>query len=88
VALTRALAGGKDHHDVADGSIVDGLPSYGHCKGAVLSSLQCAWENVLKADRSEVLQGTLDLTIPKALYALGPQRGFRVARHRRPEAQT
>ena len=52
--------------------LVDGLLFLcGHCKGAVLS-LQCAWENVLKADRSEVLQGTLDLTIPKALYALGP----------------
>jgi transcriptional regulator len=32
------------------------------------------------ADRSEVLQGTLDLMILKTLHALGPLHGFGVAR--------
>ena len=31
-------------------------------------------------ERSEVLQGTLDLMILKALHALGPQHGFGIAR--------
>lgn len=32
------------------------------------------------ADKSEVLQGTLDLMILKTLHALGPQHGFGIAR--------
>jgi PadR family transcriptional regulator PadR len=32
------------------------------------------------ADKSEVLQGTLDLMILKTLRALGPQHGFGIAR--------
>ena len=32
------------------------------------------------AEKSEVLQGTLDLMILKALHALGPQNGFGIAR--------
>jgi transcriptional regulator len=32
------------------------------------------------AKRSEVLQGTLDLMILKALHALGPQHGYGIAR--------
>lgn len=32
------------------------------------------------ADRSEVLQGTLDLMILKTLHALGPQHGFGISR--------
>ena len=32
------------------------------------------------ADRSEVLQGTLDLMILKTLHALGPLHGFGIAR--------
>ena len=32
------------------------------------------------AERSEVLQGTLDLMILKTLHALGPQHGFGIAR--------
>jgi PadR family transcriptional regulator, regulatory protein PadR len=32
------------------------------------------------AEKSEVLQGTLDLMILKTLHALGPQHGFGVAR--------
>ena len=31
-------------------------------------------------ERSEVLQGTLDLMILKTLHALGPQHGFGIAR--------
>jgi PadR family transcriptional regulator PadR len=33
-----------------------------------------------RTEKSEVLQGTLDLMILKTLYALGPQHGFGVAR--------
>lgn len=32
------------------------------------------------AEKSEVLQGTLDLMILKTLHALGPQHGFGIAR--------
>lgn len=34
----------------------------------------------MPADKSEVLQGTLDLMILKTLHALGPQHGFGIAR--------
>ncbi len=34
----------------------------------------------MPAEKSEVLQGTLDLMILKTLHALGPQHGFGVAR--------
>lgn len=34
----------------------------------------------MPADKSEVLQGTLDLMILKTLYALGPLHGFGIAR--------
>ena len=34
----------------------------------------------MTADKSEVLQGTLDLMILKTLHALGPQHGFGIAR--------
>lgn len=34
----------------------------------------------MSAEKSEVLQGTLDLMILKTLYALGPQHGFGIAR--------
>lgn len=34
----------------------------------------------MAADKSEVLQGTLDLMILKTLHALGPQHGFGIAR--------
>ena len=33
-----------------------------------------------KSEKSEVLQGTLDLMILKTLHALGPQHGFGIAR--------
>jgi len=33
-----------------------------------------------KAQKSEVLQGTLDLMVLKVLDALGPQHGYRIAR--------
>jgi PadR family transcriptional regulator PadR len=34
----------------------------------------------MRAEKSEVLQGTLDLMILKTLHALGPQHGFGIAR--------
>ena len=34
----------------------------------------------MSAEKSEVLQGTLDLMILKTLHALGPQHGFGIAR--------
>jgi transcriptional regulator len=36
--------------------------------------------NVPAADRTEVLQGTLDLMILKTLESLGPQHGYGIAR--------
>ena len=41
--------------------------------------LRCAKEEAV-TERSEVLQGTLDLMILKTLHALGPQHGFGIAR--------
>jgi len=41
--------------------------------------LRCAKE-VRMTEKSEVLQGTLDLMILKTLHALGPQHGFGIAR--------
>src|SRR6266536_2601902 len=35
---------------------------------------------ILSADKSEVLQGTLDMMILKTLHALGPLHGFGIAR--------
>jgi PadR family transcriptional regulator, regulatory protein PadR len=35
---------------------------------------------MVTAEKSEVLQGTLDLMILKTLHALGPQHGFGIAR--------
>ena len=34
----------------------------------------------MSAEKSEVLQGTLDLMILKTLHAMGPQHGFGIAR--------
>lgn len=34
----------------------------------------------MTAEKSEVLQGTLDLMILKTLHVLGPQHGFGIAR--------
>ena len=34
----------------------------------------------MSAEKSEVLQGTLDLMVLKTLHALGPQHGFGIAR--------
>jgi PadR family transcriptional regulator PadR len=38
----------------------------------------------MTADKSEVLQGTLDLMTPKTAHALGPQHGFGIARRIEP----
>jgi PadR family transcriptional regulator len=42
--------------------------------------LRRAKERAVSAEKSEVLQGTLDLMILKTLHALGPQHGFGIAR--------
>ena len=42
--------------------------------------LQCIKGVTMNSDKSEVLQGTLDLMILKSLQALGPQHGFGIAR--------
>lgn len=42
--------------------------------------LLCAKEGAMSSEKSEVLQGTLDLMILKTLHALGPQHGFGIAR--------
>src|SRR5579872_3994552 len=44
--------------------------TFGTCKG----------RGLMGTERSEVLQGTLDLMILKTLHALGPQHGFGIAR--------
>ena len=49
--------------------------TYGHRNGVVLSS-----PVVVTKDRSEVLQGTLDLMVLKTLDALGPLHGYGIAR--------
>jgi PadR family transcriptional regulator PadR len=46
--------------------------------GAVIP-LQCPKEGIV-TEKSEVLQGTLDLMILKTLHALDPQHGFGIAR--------
>jgi PadR family transcriptional regulator PadR len=60
------------------------IVSYGHRKGAVLSSFAVSKGAVVatekSVEKSEVLQGTLDLMILKTLHALGPQHGFGIAR--------
>jgi len=45
------------------------LISFGHCKG-----------DEVEQTKSEVLQGTLDLMILKALEVLGPLHGYGIAR--------
>jgi PadR family transcriptional regulator PadR len=46
----------------------------------MLSSLQYPKESAVGKEKSEVLQGTLDLMILKTLQALGPLHGFGIAR--------
>jgi PadR family transcriptional regulator PadR len=49
-------------------------------KEQMVSSLRYPKEWRMSAEKSEVLQGTLDLMILKTLHALGPQHGFGLAR--------
>ena len=49
-------------------------------KELMLSSFAMSKGTQMSADKSEVLQGTLDLMILKTLHALGPQHGFGIAR--------
>jgi PadR family transcriptional regulator, regulatory protein PadR len=46
----------------------------------VVASLHCPKERDRVDDKSEVLQGTLDLMVLKTLYAMGPLHGFGIAR--------
>src|SRR6202007_1167594 len=52
------------------------IGSYGQSKG------KSAWSGGrnMHTEKSELLQGTLDLMILKTLYALGPLHGFGIAR--------
>ena len=54
--------------------------SYGQSKGVMLPSFAMTKGVAVSADKSEVLQGTLDLMILKTLHALGPLHGFGIAR--------
>jgi PadR family transcriptional regulator, regulatory protein PadR len=46
----------------------------------VIASLQYPKESKVGGEKSEVLQGTLDLMVLKTLHALGPLHGFGIAR--------
>jgi PadR family transcriptional regulator, regulatory protein PadR len=54
--------------------------SCGHYKGENDSFFAVSKGAGMAADKSEVLQGTLDLMILKTLQALGPLHGFGIAR--------
>jgi PadR family transcriptional regulator, regulatory protein PadR len=54
--------------------------SYGHCKGKDDSFFAVSKGAAMATDKSEVLQGTLDLIILKTLQALGSLHGFGIAR--------
>jgi PadR family transcriptional regulator, regulatory protein PadR len=54
--------------------------SYGHCIGKSAIFFAMSKGEIMSADKSEVLQGTLDLMILKTLHALGPRHGFGIAR--------
>jgi PadR family transcriptional regulator, regulatory protein PadR len=49
-------------------------------KELVIASLVYPKERPMGANKSEVLQGTLDLMVLKTLHALGPLHGFGIAR--------
>jgi PadR family transcriptional regulator PadR len=49
-------------------------------KENLVASCATSKGEAMPADKSEVLQGTLDLMILKTLQALGPQHGFGIAR--------
>ena len=52
----------------------------GHYNGANVIFFAMSKGEGTGAEKSEVLQGTLDLMILKTLHALGPQHGFGIAR--------
>jgi PadR family transcriptional regulator, regulatory protein PadR len=54
--------------------------SYGHCKGEDDIFFAMSKGVAVTEEKSEVLQGTLDLMILKTLQALGPLHGFGIAR--------
>jgi hypothetical protein len=53
--------------------------SFGHSK-CTCDTFATTKGAIVSADRSEVLQGTLDMMILKTLHALGPLHGFGIAR--------
>jgi hypothetical protein len=61
--------------------------SFGHSNGVMIDSYgqpkgTSAWpgRRNMHAEKSELLQGTLDLRVRKTLYALGPLHSFGIAR--------
>jgi PadR family transcriptional regulator, regulatory protein PadR len=54
--------------------------SCGHCKGISDIFFAVSKGVIVPEEKSEVLQGTLDLMILKTLQALGPLHGFGIAR--------
>jgi PadR family transcriptional regulator PadR len=54
--------------------------SYGHSKGELIVFFAMSIGGIVSGERSEVLQGTLDLMILKTLHAMGPLHGFGMAR--------
>lgn len=59
-----------------------GLFSFGHSKGAggIFFAMSKGAPGSMGENRSEVLQGTLDLMVLKTLHAMGPLHGFGIAR--------
>jgi PadR family transcriptional regulator, regulatory protein PadR len=55
-------------------------PSYGQAKGLVICSYGPAKGAGMPPQKSEILQGTLDLMILKTLDAMGPLHGYGIAR--------
>lgn len=76
-ALSQVSISAIETHNV-------GIPgcerSSGHYNGANVIFFAMSKEESVGAEKSEVLQGTLDLMILKTLHALGPQHGFGIAR--------
>jgi PadR family transcriptional regulator len=64
----------------SDPSRIQSKVSYGHCKGESGIFFAISKGVIVAEDKSEVLQGTLDLMILKTLQALGPLHGFGIAR--------
>jgi len=75
IVLPLKTCSGKEHFDKEPRTLF-----CGHCKGASDSFFAVSKGAGMAVDKSEVLQGTLDLMILKTLQALGPLHGFGIAR--------